>query len=220
MVSFSKFLFLLLLSVLISISDRRRQTTLMLYQEQQEILIGRVKQLIQTGLDLRGSPFLFKYSDTICFSREGAQTTEKSGWSDGFHYEIGFDFTNQEGQKSLELPYPRSIGKRKYKFDNDGHLLEAYYYNEFGFFQKSTFLYDSNAQLIEVDLFDKKSVLFKKVSINYSKGFISGESYSTFYNYLKFDKNGNWTIRVSEEKNANFSISRVTDTILRKITYY
>jgi hypothetical protein len=196
-----------------------RQATMMLYDERQEILKGKVKRLIETGLSRGGGEFYMQYADSVFFDKDGNQLAEKANFGD-WQYQVDYNFSYEGGHKSLQLPWPRAIGKRDYEFDNYGHLTDLCYYNEDGFFEKSKYIYNSSGQLIEVKTYDKKGVLRSGYQLNYQGGFLSGEGQYASYQYPVFDKHGNWTKKIRIERDDKDNTIAEQDTVIRKITYY
>jgi hypothetical protein len=160
--SSSKSILILLLSTTLFTFDGSRRNTGMLYNERQEILKGRVKRLLETGLSRGGGEFLMPYADSLFFDKQGNQLTEKGRFGT-WQYQINFNFGDKDGHKSLELPWPRAISKRDYEFDDYRHLTELRYYNENGLFEKTKYIYNLSGQLIGVKTYDKKDLIQHKI---------------------------------------------------------
>jgi hypothetical protein len=196
-----------------------------------EVLKGAVKQIVETGLDLRGTPFMLRYSDTTIFDKKGIEIQTRSGWSDGQHFVSKINFKYIDDGKELELLYQDGRGKAVYKHDINGYVSEISYYNQTDLYEKKLLSYNKLGQIMQTKTYNNLNELRNKVGYKYNNdGFLLEEDYfplgkelngsKILYRYMSFDKKDNWTTKIKNWKMVKDSSYYQTDTITRKITYY
>ncbi|HTK21705.1 MAG TPA: hypothetical protein VL442_19445 [Mucilaginibacter sp.] len=219
---------LLFIPLLLSFQKDNLSKTVMFYDDHLETLNGKVKQLIIQNLDLRGTPFLMNHYDTIYFNRKEEEIEERSGWSDGLHSTIKFDFKYTKEGKELEFLARLGNGRTIHKYDKIGHRIGSYYYDTDGIYQKILYRYDTLGNINQTEAYNKSNILQHKVTYRYDdKRLLMEEDYfalnaktytsNVLYEYKSFDENGNW-IKALKKVVQKYTLS--IDTITRKITYY
>jgi hypothetical protein len=194
-----------------------------------ETLKGQVKQVIETGVNLRGSPFLMEYNDTSIFDKKGQQIEFRAS-PGARRFEISRP-KYDHGNEIAVNPLGWRVSKDIYRLNNYGQIVQSLHYNIDGFYERVVYTYDTAGRLSQSEIYSKQNILNNKIIYGYDKnGYLIEQcSYQrrtgkdslenkTQYRYPAFDKNGNWIIQVSCSDDR--PIQAGTDTIRRKITYY
>ncbi|HTK19714.1 MAG TPA: hypothetical protein VL442_09390 [Mucilaginibacter sp.] len=219
-----------LIALFLTLQKTNKPKTVVLLNDHLEILNGSVKQIIATGKDLRGTPFLQRYIDTLNFDKLGNEIGSCSDWTDGLHFKSTVIMNRPNNERQLEVLTPLNNSKIIYMYKGS-QIKKAYCYNKNGIYQEVRYSYDANDKVIEEKVYNNSNVLHNKITYKYDEnGFLSEEYYfplnakqygsKTHYEYQSIDKIGNWTKMVRNMKGLNDSILFFTDTITRKITYY
>lgn len=207
-------------------ADKKPESTVVLNQHF-EVLKGRVKQVVQTGLSLRGTPFVMHYSDTLLFDKNGNERGIHSGWPDGLFIST-FIEKYSNGEKQIVWAYPRSDGRTIFKYGKEQRLVQTIDCYQNTAQEQNDYSYDLLGRVSQRDTYVKRNGTHYKTTYSYNdKGYLIAEYYippneknypaksETGYKYLSFDEKGNWTTQVTIGKTA-----APIDTIRRKINYY
>lgn len=195
-----------------------------------EVLNGRVKQLITSGFDTMGTPFLMLYTDTIIFDRDGDEKEIRSYKHDIYKSTKILNGIPKGKAYKVEEPFSNG-GKSVSSYDADRKIKERSAYNNDGLFERCVYFYDELSRVIEIKTFDKSGVLHHKMIFKYDdNGLLAEEDHypkssgeydsRIFYQYDSFDKNHNWLKQTKVTKHFGDTTSFRSDTVTRKISYY
>ncbi|MBD1366970.1 hypothetical protein IDJ77_24380 [Mucilaginibacter sp. ZT4R22] len=211
-------------------TNKQQQSTELL-TEPFEVLKGRVKQVIETRVSLRGSPLLMLHHDTIVFDKKGHQVELRARPAGRFLYTYQSIDTDME----IVLIHPSGNWKRIYRRASNGLIVETVDYLKNEISEQHIYTYDSLGRVTERKTFIKKNGTSYSTRYYYNnRGCLKEERNSsvgkkdnlilektlekTEYQYLSFDKKGNWTTQTKTNHHLNNTDS--PDTVTRKITYY
>jgi hypothetical protein len=221
-------LYATLLPLLLFIQTDKSVGSTVLLNEHLEVLSGRVKQIIETSVSLRGGPLLIRHNDTLNFDKKGHQVGYRVRPAGRFSYL--YQSKNTQHGKQIILLHPDGNWKRIYKYGSNGHILETLECLNNETYQQSIYTYDPLGRVTYKETSVKKSGECYSTTYYYNNsGYLTEERRSPInkkdrenieYHYLSFDKKGNWTTQTKTNKVLNDNLTDSPDTIRRKITYY
>ncbi|HTE02075.1 MAG TPA: hypothetical protein VK668_22460 [Mucilaginibacter sp.] len=215
----------------LSFQKGNRPKSTLLLNDPLEILNDNVKQLIETGLYTRGTPFMIRFSDTTSFDKKGNEVEIHSGWGDGKLYKSKCSFKYNNGIKEVALLRINNASKAIYKYDKTGNIIESSDCSQSGICKRKLYHYDISGQVSQVEIYNNSNTLLSKILYKYNdNGFLleedypyldkEGNGFKIIYRYKLFDEKNNWMMKIRDMKRFNDTLTLQTDTITRKITYY
>lgn len=159
----NKYLLLSLFSVMPFAQTGNTTKSTILLNERFEVLNGRVKQLIETSVSLRGSPLLQLHNDTLIFDKKGNQANPDGTFKYNAILKVN-EGNESEAKFSVGL-YTKAV----YRIDNNGNVVQALYYNKDGFYERTVYTFGPGGRVSQQQTYDKLSVLFRIVKYDYDK---------------------------------------------------
>jgi YD repeat-containing protein len=201
-------------------TDKKQQSTELL-TEPFEVLKGSVKQVIEAGVSLRGSPLLIFHHDTIVFDKKGHQVELRARPGGRFSY----TYQSIDTDKEIVLIHPSGNWKRIYRRASNGLIVETVDYLKNEIYEQHTYTYDSLGRVTERKTFIKKNATSYSTRYCYNRsGYLTEESNlsigkkvnliieKTEYQYISFDKKGNWTTQTKTNHHLNDNLTNSPDT--------
>ena len=157
-----------LIALFLTLQKTDKPETIVLINGHLEVLKGGVKQIIETGKDLRGTPYLQRYNDTVNFDEQGNEVGSCSGWADGWHVKSTVIMNSTNNERQLEVLTSVNNSTLIYIY-NGSQIKKASYYNKNGIYQEVLYLYDANDKVIQEEVYNNSNVLHNRLTYKYEE---------------------------------------------------